>query len=569
MNAQFQTFETVLAERGQVTPLDLEHARRYQQEAGGPLHQALLRIGAVGEEDMLAALSAQLGTPILDDVPSDPSVYKDAMDRMAVAASWLDAHKAALWMEGDTVVATARDVLDMGFRETLEQRARQSGTALKYALATAPLLEAAQRVYTPPKTSDEHESDDAQRLRELAEEAPVIDFVNRVFAHALKHKASDIHIEPFENHFQVRYRIDGILRGGDTEPRSRFDAVVSRLKLLSKMDIAERRLPQDGRQTIRLGGTEIDLRVSSLPGSWGESLVVRLLKKDGVLSDMGSLGLEGRNKEVLEKLLSNPNGVILVTGPTGSGKSTTLYKSIQALNNGVRKIITIEDPVEYNMAGVVQIPINANIGYTFARGLRAILRQDPDIIMVGEIRDEETAVIAAQAALTGHLVLSTLHTNSALAAVARLIDIGLEPYLVASSVRGLAAQRLVRRLCDVCAEPDPVNHDEVLFDMMSAGHDFGSELSGTAQWKRAIGCSACDGTGYKGRVAIFEIAEVTESLAEGIFQSANMQQLTRLARQDGFITMYENGLLKARKGLTTMGEVERVCGGGMLDVDQD
>ncbi len=365
----------------------------------------------------------------------------------------------------------------------------------------------------------------------------------------------------FEHKFQVRYRIDGVLHTKQNEPRSRFDAVASRVKLLSGMDIAERRLPQDGRQTIRFAGQEIDLRVSSLPGSWGESLVMRLLRKESELPDLESLGLEGRSKAVLQNLLSNPNGVILVTGPTGSGKSTTLYRSLIGLNDGIRKIITIEDPVEYDMDGIVQIQTKANIGYTFARGLRAILRQDPDIIMVGEIRDGETATIAAQAALTGHLVLSTLHTNSALAAVARLIDIGLEPYMVASAVRGLAAQRLVRRLCPHCSVPDKsTDGEERIWQMAETGTQIGPAIKGKAKWRKAKGCSLCSQTGYLGRVALFEVVQIDDALADAVQERASLQQLLHIARGQGFLTLLEDGIIKAREGVTTLDEVIRVCG---------
>ena len=399
----------------------------------------------------------------------------------------------------------------------------------------------------------------------MAEEAPVIDFVNRVFSMALKDNASDIHIEPFEHKFQVRYRIDGVLHTRQTEPRSRFDAVSSRIKLLSGMDIAERRLPQDGRQSVRFSGQDIDLRVSSLPGSWGESLVMRLLRKENELPDLESLGLEGHANEVLQGLLSHPNGVILVTGPTGSGKSTTLYRSLQGLNDGVRKIITIEDPVEYDMDGIIQIQTNANIGYTFAKGLRAILRQDPDIIMVGEIRDGETATIAAQSALTGHLVLSTLHTNSALAAVARLIDIGLEPYMIISAVRGFAAQRLLRRLCSNCSTSvkSPEGEDKVWEIIKTSGIN-PPELKQKPQWRAPKGCSLCSYTGYLGRVAIFEVATVNESLSEAIMKNASLTQLVKTARDQGFLTLIEDGILKARAGVTTLDEVFRVCGAEMI-----
>jgi len=346
----------ILLDRALISEVDLRRAEHMQTEVGGLLSHALLRMGSVAEDDLLIAQSQHLNLPIMttDKISEAPEDYIRAQSSLGVTAPWLLARDCAVWQdeESPTVHMLARDMALFHIRDlSVDQTSGLS-------------------------------DDDAARLREMAEEAPVIDFVNRVFSMALKDNASDIHIEPFEHKFQVRYRIDGVLHTRQTDNRARFDAVASRIKLLSGMDIAERRLPQDGRQTIRFAGQDIDLRVSSLPGSWGESLVMRLLRKENELPDLEALGLEGHAQSVLQGLLSHPNGVILVTGPTGSGKSTTLYRSLQGLNDGIRKIITIEDPVEYDMSGIVQIQTNASIGYSFAKGLRAILRQDPDIIMV-------------------------------------------------------------------------------------------------------------------------------------------------------------------------------------------
>jgi len=453
-----------------------------------------------------------------------------------------------IWSRPDSSVdihLTAPNPLDSDINETAETQAHEAGCQLHVYLAPRQVIDTALERQSSgallSTDTEDYGGNDAQRLREMAEEAPVIDFVNQIFSEALKEKASDIHIEPFEDRFAVRFRVDGVLHLKQTRPKGQFDAVASRVKLLSGMDIAERRLPQDGRQTIRFAGQDIDLRVSSLPGSWGESLVLRLLTKDSELPNLEALGLEGRSGDVFQSLLAQPNGVILVTGPTGSGKSTTLYRGLQGLNDGIRKIITIEDPVEYDMDGIIQIQTNSNIGYSFAKGLRAILRQDPDIIMVGEIRDGETATIAAQAALTGHLVLSTLHTNSALAAIARLIDIGLEPFMIASAVRGLAAQRLVRKLCRHCSQPaqSPEDYETKLWALIGKGHDLSQSLKAPAHWQEAKGCEHCANTGYTGRLAIFEVARM---------------------RQDGFLTLLEDGLLKARRGDTSFAEIMRVCG---------
>jgi len=562
-----KTIGDVLLERKLISPQDLERAQHMQREVGGLMSQALLRLGSVAEDDLLIAQSERLGLPIITTEKISESLedYTRAQTTLDLTSSWLLARDCALWQtgEGEGIHMLARNILAPELREQIERQCARANLELKDYICGNQTLDMALFYIRDDSQAQNRglSDDDAARLREMAEEAPVIDFVNRVFSMALKDNASDIHIEPFEHKFQVRYRIDGVLHTRQTDNRARFDAVASRIKLLSGMDIAERRLPQDGRQTIRFAGQDIDLRVSSLPGSWGESLVMRLLKKENELPDLEALGLEGYARVVLQNLLSQPNGVILVTGPTGSGKSTTLYRSLQGLNNGIRKIITIEDPVEYDMHGIVQIQTNTNIDYTFAKGLRAILRQDPDIIMVGEIRDGETATIAAQAALTGHLVLSTLHTNSALAAVARLIDIGLEPYMVTSAVRGFVAQRLVRRLCPHCsvAVKNPQGEDHI-WKMVKSGSIIAPQMSGKASWRAPKGCQLCSQTGYLGRVAIFEVAKMDDALSDDILKNSSLQHLMKTARGQGFVTLLEDGILKARSGATTLSEVFRVCG---------
>ena len=573
-HSRLETIGDRLHSRGVVSEADLTQAARLQAEAGGLLGQALLRIGAVSEDDLLKAQSEQLDLPIMtaDEVSLDPDDYSRALSALALTPRWLISRRCALWQTGDgnPVHMIAQDILSPELREQIERRCYQAKLTLKDYVASNQTIEKAIFHIRDTELSDSGaiSDDDTARLRELAEEAPVIDFVNRVFSTALRDNASDIHIEPFEHKFQVRYRIDGVLHTKQTDPKSGFDAVASRIKLLSGMDIAERRLPQDGRQTIRFAGQDIDLRVSALPGSWGESLVLRLLKKETELPDLEAIGLDGHAKRVLQDLLSQPNGVVLVTGPTGSGKSTTLYRGLRGLNDGVRKIITIEDPVEYDMDGIIQIQTNAKIDYTFAKGLRAILRQDPDIIMVGEIRDGETATIAAQAALTGHLVMSTLHTNSALAAVARLIDIGLEPYMVTSAVRGLVAQRLVRRLCPECSvsvrKPEG---EDMIWDMVKNGSIVNPQLKGKTNWRESKGCSKCSHTGYQGRIAIFETVKMDNDLTEAVLEGASLQKLLDVARAQGFITLLEDGILKARTGVTTLSEVFRVCGAQKQTLD--
>lgn len=556
-------------ERDLISAADLAQAQRLQSEVGGFLGQALLRIGAVSEDDLLKARGDLLDLKIIDmaDISHEAEDYERAMSVLDLPPRWFKSRECVVWQDAEDapIKLLARNILDQDIQEKIQQRARRANIEHASFLCTHQTLESAilyiQSEDETAQQNNDYTNDEAARLREMAEEAPVIDFVNRIFSIALKENASDIHIEPYENRFVVRYRIDGILHNKQTEPSGRFNAVASRVKLLSGMDIAERRLPQDGRQTIRFAGQDIDLRVSSVPGSWGESLVLRLLRKENELPDLEALGFEGHSQQTLLKLLGSSNGVILVTGPTGSGKSTTLYRGLQGLNNGIRKIITIEDPVEYNMDGIIQIQTHASIGYTFAKGLRAILRQDPDIIMVGEIRDGETATIAAQAALTGHLVLSTLHTNSALAAVARLVDIGLEPYMITSAVRGLVAQRLVRKLCSHCSVPvkKPEGEDRI-WALAEAGGHISEQMKTKANWREPKGCPQCSGTGYQGRVAIFEVAQMDDALSQAVLQNASLQQLHQIARKQGFITLQEDGILKARNGITSLTEVLRVCG---------
>lgn len=566
----------MLVARGLASEDDIVQALRLQAETGGLIGQALIRLGAITEEALLATLSEQLGMPVLDGLVEALTLdaVRQAMELTGAPAAWLVDRGAVIWAlpEHPQLTLAAQHPLDPALREAVDAwTLNNPGLDIAFVLAPSALIEAGLdqvRRLAGLKTDfmaedDEGLRDDAARLRELAEEAPVIEFVNALFANALKERASDIHIEPFESSFLVRFRIDGILHLRQTQPRRRFDAIASRIKLMSAMDIGERRLPQDGRQSIRFAGHEIDMRVSALPGTWGESIVIRLLKKNAELPDLSGLGYQGEARRIFDSLLGCPNGIVLVTGPTGSGKSTTLYRGLEQINDGRRKIITIEDPVEYDVAGVSQIQVKADIGYTFARGLRAILRQDPDVILVGEIRDGETASIAAQAALTGHLVLSTLHTNSALAAISRLEDIGLERFLIAAVVRGLVAQRLARKLCEHCRSPYDGGAGEAMIEAaIKAGAPADVFGSGRAGWHKPVGCTACGGTGYSGRVAIVEIVAMDEELGEAVRTGASEDRLSLLARRQGFATMMEDGLAKARAGLTSIDEVLRIFGGG-------
>jgi general secretion pathway protein E len=400
---------------------------------------------------------------------------------------------------------------------------------------------------------DDLGEEDLEHLKDLASEAPVIKMVNLIMQRAIETKASDIHIEPFEQTLKVRLRVDGVLQEIDAPNVKSTAAVISRIKIMAKLNIAERRLPQDGRIKVQMLGKELDLRVSSIPTMYGESVVIRLLDKENTVLDFAGLGFAGRHLQQFIDVLSLPHGIILITGPTGSGKSTTMYAALKQLNTPERKIITVEDPVEYQMEGVNQIQAKPQIGLTFASALRSIVRQDPDVIMIGEMRDLETARIAVQSALTGHLVLSTLHTNDAAGGVTRLLDMGLEEYLLTSTVNGILAQRLVRKLCPVCkvgAIADPEIVKELRLQRFAP--------EGDIILYKPVGCSACAGMGYRGRLAIIEFLPMTDPVRKLIMAHEEAGAIQKLAVAEGMQTLYENGLVKVIQGITTLEEVMRV-----------
>ncbi|SJM92878.1 Type II secretion system protein E [Crenothrix polyspora] len=400
---------------------------------------------------------------------------------------------------------------------------------------------------------DDIDEEDLEHLKDLASEAPVIKMVNLIMQRAIETKASDIHIEPFEQSLKVRLRVDGVLKEIDAPSVKSTAAVISRIKIMAKLNIAERRLPQDGRIKVQMLGKELDLRVSTIPTMYGESVVIRLLDKENTVLDFKALGFGGRQLEQFVEVLSLPHGIILITGPTGSGKSTSMYAALKQLNTSERKIITVEDPVEYQMEGVNQIQAKPQIGLTFAMALRSIVRQDPDVIMIGEMRDLETARIAVQSALTGHLVLSTLHTNDAAGGVTRLLDMGLEEYLLTSTVNGILAQRLVRKLCSHCKTAFPAP-PELIRDMKLRRY----LPEGDIVLYKPVGCASCGGLGYRGRLAIIEFLQMTDPLRKLIMAHEEAGAIQRLAIAEGMTTMYENGLQKVMQGITTIEEVLRV-----------
>ncbi len=538
-----------LLSRGHVAEADLERALAFQaQSPGDRLGAILVRLGALSEENLLAALSAQTGYAVvtLADIPR--SGVDAALRRLGWPIARLQALRVVAWEDGEGALnACAEDPLNASLQEAVEAAA---ACPVRWHFVRSRDQE---RLLASMAEGVGTELIDAARYREMAEDGPVIAFVNNLIAQAIDERASDIHIEPGEFACEVRYRIDGVLHTRSDFALDRFPAVASRIKLIAGLDIAERRLPQDGRITLRAAGAEMDMRVSVVPAVHGESIVMRLLPKQRHDLRLEALGMESDQLAQLRRWLDLPSGLVLVTGPTGSGKSTTLYAALSAVDDRTRKILTVEDPVEHRLPGIMQVQVQAEIGYTFARALRSFLRHDPDIIMVGEIRDRETAEIAIQSALTGHLVLATLHTNDALSAFTRLTDMGIEPYLVAAAVQAVMAQRLVRRLCLQCAAPaePPPGADAELARWPDVE---------PVAWRAAVGCERCQRTGYRGRLGIYELVDVDAGLRHAVATMAAQNELERLADAAGRRNLRQDGLLKARRGQTTLAEVARVAG---------
>jgi len=503
-------------------------------------------MGLVAQRDVLAAISDQLGIPLVtvDGAPPASPEIEGLSHRFLRQSR---AYPVAL-VDSKLTVAMA-DPLDF---ETVAALRGFSGLDVETVLASEQeILDAIDKHYGEAdretgvtEGEDAEATADLEHLRDMASEAPVIRLVNAMIAEAVEQRASDIHIEPFEKEFRVRFRIDGVLYNQETPPRELKAAIISRLKLMAKLNIAERRLPQDGRIKIKILGREVDLRVSTLPTLYGESVVMRLLDRSaGDFYDLRRLGFDDRMLASMEHYCSLPHGIFLVTGPTGSGKSTTLYSALKRINLPDKKIITIEDPVEYQMDGINQLHVNPQIGLTFASGLRHIVRQDPDVIMVGEIRDRETADIAIRAALTGHLVFSTLHTNDAPSAITRLVDMGVENYLITSSVVAVLAQRLVRVICQHCK--------------VSAGTAISPE-GDVVKTFRGAGCEECGGRGYTSRMGIFELMDVDDEMRKLIMANEDAGVLTKAARRHGMRNLREDGWVKVANGVTTVQEVMRV-----------
>jgi len=536
----------ILIERKLITAEDLERALELQKERGDKIGKTLVDMGFVAMRDVLAALAEQLDVPLVT-IEGPPVVSPETE---TLSPRFLRQFRCLpVGREDHTITLAMADPLDL---ETIATVKSCTGLKVNSALAAEQeILDAIDRYYGESARAEQdlegdaaEMSEDLEHLRDMASEAPVIRLVNAIIALAVEKRASDIHFEPFEKEFRVRYRIDGVLYTQEAPPREMKAAMISRVKLMAKLNIAERRLPQDGRIKIKTLGREVDLRVSTLPTLYGESVVMRLLDRSaGDFYDLGRLGFDRHLFERMEYYTSLPHGIFLVTGPTGSGKSTTLYSALKRINQADKKIITIEDPVEYQMDGINQIHVNPQIGLTFASGLRHIVRQDPDVIMVGEIRDRETADTAIRASLTGHFVYSTLHTNDAPSAITRLADMGVENYLITSSVVAVLAQRLVRLICQHCKAE---NGTRIAPD---------GEI---VNCFRGAGCDSCFGSGYTGRVGIFELMELNDDIRKLIVKGEDAVSITMAARRNGMRNLREDGWLKVSEGLTTPDEVMRV-----------
>ena len=554
-------FGAFLIERDIVNELTVRRAERAQRQSGERFDTVLTRLGLIDEAGMAKVMAAYLNLPLLTaaDLPDAPLFAGQLQAAFLNAAKVIPAAD-----DGERVVLAMADPLNT---EPASALAFLLGRRIEPAvMAEAEVTGAIARIYgggtaqAQPETQldaagGEGSEEDVRRLQDMASEAPIIRLVHDLIAQAAELQASDIHLEPSDNGLAVRLRIDGVLDALETLPPSAKAAVISRIKIMAHLNIAERRLPQDGRINATVRGREIDLRVATMPTMNGESVVMRLLDRSSVGLDFAALGLAGDIRAGFTGLLDLPNGIILVTGPTGSGKTTTLYAALSRLNDPRRKTFTVEDPIEYQLGGVSQVQVQPKIGLTFAGVLRSVLRQDPDTIMVGEIRDLETARVAVQASLTGHLVLSTVHTNSAAGTIARLLDMGVENYLLASTLRGVLAQRLVRRLCDDCAapaEPAPVLYDS----LAQAGLD--RHLHGAHKLRRPAGCPACRQTGFRGRTMVSELLTMSATVQDCMLKGGTERAIHEAAAADGMTGMFCDGLAKVLSGETTLDEVLRV-----------
>lgn len=551
---------------GLLTDEQIRQALEFQKKSKDRFSYILTKMGFIANEDLVSSLASQLGlvpSAMEDNKPTDEAIKK-------ISSSFAYQHRILpLKLENDVLSVATDDPLNF---LALDNLSEILGIKVEAILTTEEELRESQNLYYGAKkeeekaldnvvqtidTEDEHygKGDDEVEFTYTSseEDAPIIKLVSLVLSEAVKNRASDIHIEPLEKEFRVRYRIDGLLHEVPAPPKHLQGSIISRIKLMAGIDIAEKRLPQDGRIRVRLLNKDLDLRVSTLPGIYGESVVMRILDKSSLLIGLEEIGFLTEDRKKFEELIEMPNGTLLVTGPTGSGKTTTLYAALNHINKPNKKLITVEDPVEYQITGINQVQIRPQVGLTFASGLRSMLRQAPDVILVGEIRDKETASIAIQAALTGHLIFSTLHTNDAAGAVTRLIDMGVKEYLVASTLQAVLAQRLVRRICPKCKEPYTPKPEEI------RAMGLKEEDLANAQLMMGKGCPECSNTGFRGRQAIFEMLIINDVIREMIFERKSSSEIKNKAVEMGMRTLKEDGKAKALKGITTISEVIRVA----------
>jgi len=556
----------MLVKAALITREQLNQALQQQQTGGGRIGTNLVKLGFISEDDITSFLSRQYGVPSinLSHFDIDGTVIKLIPSEIAQKHQVIPINRTGniltVAMADPSNIFAIDDVKFMtGFKvEPVVAAETSIRNAINKYYDSAGLVEDIMKTFDDKDVEalkDDEDGFNAAELGKAAEDAPVVKLVNLILTDAIKKAASDIHIEPYEKSFRVRYRIDGVLYDVMQPPLRLKAAITSRIKIMAQLDIAERRLPQDGRIKIKMNGREMDYRVSTLPTLFGEKVVLRLLDKGNLQLDMTKLGFGSEALTDFESGLLLPYGMVLVTGPTGSGKTTTLYSALNRLNTIDTNIMTAEDPGEFNLAGINQVQTKAEIGLTFAAALRAFLRQDPDVIMVGEIRDYETAEIGVKAALTGHLVLSTLHTNDAPSTISRLLNMGVEPFLVAASTNVIVAQRLARRICQSCKEIVAVPAPAL------ANIGFSPEDSKTLKTFKGKGCMTCSETGYKGRVALYEVMLIKENIKEAILQGASALELRELGRKNGMQTLREAGLQKIREGMTTVEEILRVTTG--------
>ncbi|GAB6060724.1 type II secretion system ATPase GspE [Desulfonatronum parangueonense] len=558
----------LLVQRQLVSPKDIERVLT-ARDGSEPIYRLLIRSGLVSEDDFLQVSASAFGYSLLDNFPDD----FDPAPFASFAPLFMEEHSfLPLSMNAEELLAIVNDPFDHLVLDALKKKFPQR----RYTLLLArkehikgwihqyfhdALLNKGETGIAEDESSSYGAVEDLEQMRDLASEAPVIRKVNQILTSAVEQKVSDIHFEPFEDRVRVRFRVDGILQEFLELPMHLHQAVITRIKIMAKLDIAERRVPQDGRIRTRLAGKNIDLRVSSLPTMFGEGVVMRILERDNISFSLRKLGFPQTELSLFENLIRYPHGIILVTGPTGSGKTTTLYAALSSINSLEKKIITVEDPVEYELDGINQIQVNPKAGLTFASGLRSIVRQDPDVILVGEIRDKETADIAIQSALTGHLVFSSLHTNDAAGALTRLMEIGVEDYLLSSSVLGVMAQRLVRVLCSNC------KRSQVLDAFLVQKFKLQLTGMGGREVYQPMGCTQCKMTGYQGRIAIFELLMINDQIRELILQNKSSSSIREAGCRNGMRMLRQDGLEKVIQGVTSLEEVLRVTGASFQNLD--